>query len=317
MMPQSLIVSVSRKGSIYVAGQLNESWVSEKINMNWSEGDNSVLSVYQIPMLHSFLTIRQDAIDLIDLKARDIIHTFSSVKPYPSSVQCLYSIRRTSQSGSNSLGSFSLVYTERESGDCVLLTYSPRRQDEVLCMNIKKCPEDSINCSWNEATVQVYRTETPGKWQTLPIGVVVGVRKRPSPVIIANGNGHPGSNPSNSQIWRRSHSFVRANTPSNTEDNDIWEAWMLSAKGERATVTLGSDENGALSNGHLLVSSCGPMIGSGQRSIAVGMGNVIKVITVCSDRFNGEESSDDMAKAMSGRRRRPVTNRKRGYGHDK
>jgi hypothetical protein len=101
------------------------------------------------------------------------------------------------------------------------------------------------------------------------------------------------------------------------EDDDIWEAWMLASKGEKDTITLGSDENGGPSGGHLLVSSCGPMIRSGQRSIAVGMGNVVKVITVCSDRFNVEEGSDVLVKAMSGRRRKPASSRKRSYGHEK
>ncbi len=86
---------------------------------------------------------------------------------------------------------------------------------------------------------------------------------------------------------------------------------MLSAKGESTTVTLSSDEHGERSNGHLLVSSCGPMIRVGQRSIAVGMGNVVKIITVGHDRFNIGENSDDMAQAMSGRRRKLAAARKR------
>jgi hypothetical protein len=310
-MPQSLIVTASRKGSIHVATQLNGDWVSEKINTNWPEGGRSVLSIYPIPMLQSFLAIWQETIDLVDVEARTIIHTFSLVKPHAGSVQCFYSNRRTSQCGPKSLASFSLVYTERESGDCVLQTYSPRRQDEALCINVKKCPEDHIHCSWNNVIVQVHRTKVPGKWSTLPIGAVVGVRKRPSPAIISNGDGQLGARFPSSQIRRRSRSSIRADTPSSTEDDDIWEAWMLSAKGERDTVTLGSDENGGSSNGHLLVSSCGPIIRSGQRSIVVGMGNVVKVITVCGDRFSVEETSDDMVKAMSGRRRRLAGTRKR------
>lgn len=92
---------------------------------------------------------------------------------------------------------------------------------------------------------------------------------------------------------------------------------MLSAQGERTTVTLSMDEDDEPSNGHLLVSSCGPMVRVGQRSIAVGMGNVVKVITVGHERFNIEDTSDDMVKAMSGRRRRAAGVRNRSYGHDR
>jgi hypothetical protein len=276
-----------------------------------------VLSVYSIAMLRSFLAIRQDAIDLVDVETRTIINTFPLVKSHPSSVQCFYSIRRTAQCGSSTLASFSLVYTERESGDCILQTYTPRRQGEVLHMSAKKCSDDQIGCSWNDAIVQVHQIENPGKWHILPVGVIIGVRKRPSPAFISNGSSHNGPNLLNTSLRRRPGSLRRGHAPSKPEDDDIWEAWMLSAKGERTTITLSTDEDAEPSNGHLLVSSCGPMIRVGQRSIAVGMGNVIKVITVGHERFNIEETSDDMVKAMSGRRRRPAVARKRSYGHDR
>jgi hypothetical protein len=270
-----------------------------------------VLSVYPIPMLRSFLAIRQDAIDLIDVEARTIITTFTSVRSHPNSVQCFYSIRRTAQCGPNSLASFSLVYTERESGDCILQTYTPRPPCELLCMSTKKFLDDQMVCSWNDAIVQVHRIENPGKWHTLPIGVIIGVRKRPRPATISTGAGHIGSNLLSTNLRRRSSSMIPDQTPSKLEGDDIWEAWMLSAKGERSTVALSTDEDGEPSNGHLLVSSCGPMIKVGQRSIAVGMGNVVKVITVGHEIFNIEENSDDMIRAMSGRRRRPAVVRKK------
>jgi len=110
---------------------------------------------------------------------------------------------------------------------------------------------------------------------------------------------------------------MRDQAPSGQVDDDSWEAWMMSATCETTTTTLSTDEESERSNGHLLVSSCGPMIKVGQRSVAVGMGNVIKIITVSHERFNIEETSDDMAKAMSGRRRRPAVARKKSYGHDR
>jgi len=267
-----------------------------------------VLSVYPIPMLRSFLAIRQDAIDLIDVETRTIITTFASVRSHPSSVQCFYSIRRTAKRG---LASFSLVYTERESGDCILQTYTPRPPCELICMSAKNCLDDQTGCSWNDAIVQVHRIENPGKWHTLPVGVTIGVRKRPRLATVLTGAGYIGSNLLSTNLRRRSSSMMPSQTPCKLEDDDVWEAWMLSAKGERNAITLSTDEDGEPSNGHLLVSSCGPMIRVGQRSIAVGMGNVVKVITVGHEKFNIEENSDDMVKAMSGRRRRPAALKKR------
>jgi hypothetical protein len=311
MAPKSLIITASRKGSIYIATQLQDSWASEKLDSIWPEEQKAVLHIYFIPMLRSFLAIRQDAIDLLDVESRTVINTFSPVRAHPSSVQCIFSIRRTAQYGPNSLASFSLVYTERESGDCIHQTFSPPRQGEVLCISTKKCTDDQISCSWNEAIVQVHRIENPGKWSTLPVGVVIGVRKRPSPNLIANGDGYMRSSLPTSNLKRRPRSRMRGQTPFKPEDEDTWEAWMLSAKGERTTVTLSTEEEGERSNGHLLVSNCGPMIRVGQRSIAVGMGNVVKIITVGHDRFNIEVNSDDIVKAMSGRRRKQAAARKR------
>jgi hypothetical protein len=43
---------------------------------------------------------------------------------------------------------------------------------------------------------------------------------------------------------------------------------------------------------HLLVGSLGPIVKIGKRSIAVGLGNVVKVIMIGSERFDGQEESD-------------------------
>ena len=89
------------------------------------------------------------------------------------------------------------------------------------------------------------------------------------------------------------------------EIEDSWEVWSLSARGEKAVTPL----TGYNERGNLLVGSLGPLQKVGNRSIAVGLGNVIKVITVGHEKFDGESSNDDqafvgMVAAAASRRRR-------------
>jgi len=98
-----------------------------------------------------------------------------------------------------------------------------------------------------------------------------------------------------------------------SESEDFWEVWSLSSRGEKAVTPL----SGYNEKGNLLVGSLGPLQKVGNRSIAVGLGNVIKFITVGHDKFDGESSNDDqafvgMAAATASRRRRPGVGFRRG-----
>jgi hypothetical protein len=97
------------------------------------------------------------------------------------------------------------------------------------------------------------------------------------------------------------------------DKEDSWDVWMLSAKGEIMTTPLCAVESDCVCTGfnrHLLVTDCGPIIQVGQRSVAVGLGNVIKVITIGSERYV-DESSDGISPMIAGRRRRIAVPRKR------
>jgi len=82
-------------------------------------------------------------------------------------------------------------------------------------------------------------------------------------------------------------------------------------------MTILLDENNDSFNGYdhsLLVSNCGPITKIGQRSVGVGFGNVVKVITVGHERYDSaEELSGDATLAVAGRRRKPQGSGKRSY----
>lgn len=105
------------------------------------------------------------------------------------------------------------------------------------------------------------------------------------------------------------------------DDEDTWEVWSLSMRGERSTIPLNplpppppsnpssptspsshpfnSPSNtytqdhpyNNLTQDHLLIDTLGPLSKLGKRSIVVGLGNVIKVVTVGNERFDEDDGN--------------------------
>ena len=74
-------------------------------------------------------------------------------------------------------------------------------------------------------------------------------------------------------------------------DADMWEAWTLSTTGEfraRPLVPDDLDNVGEVSyEEDLFVAAPGPITRLGKRSIAVGFGNTVKIITLGKESFDG------------------------------
>lgn len=296
---------------------MDEKWISEDVNLCWPEEDKEVASVIPVPALRSFLSVRRYAVDLIDLQTRTILHTFGPLVSHQSTLRCFHTTKRKPNNGPTGIASFSLIYTDRQSGDCVVRTYMPRNAGEFMCIGPQKCSDDSTTCcAWADAVEQIHKVESPGQWEALPCGVVVGVRRRSSQrssssTLQVNTTGFPYST-----LRRRTNPLDRisqAKGGEEEEEEDTWETWMLSATGERITMPITDDENDQ-GGRHLFAPSCGPMTRIGRRSVAVGLGNVMKVITVGNERFDGaDDSSEDMTAAIASRRKRLLTPRKKSY----
>jgi hypothetical protein len=93
------------------------------------------------------------------------------------------------------------------------------------------------------------------------------------------------------------------------EEYDGWEVWSISARGERNTIQLSG-----MGHDHLLVGGLGPLEKVGKRSLVVGLGNVIKTITVGKEKFDGPDSGSDdgtFVGMTASRRKRTNVSRKR------
>ena len=269
------------------------------------ENDKEVRTVLPLPRIGLFLAMRENAVDLVHVKTHGILHTFEKLNMKPNTLECFHSVKRKRHCGLEGLASFSLAYTDRDSGDLILQTYLPKQEGDLICIGPKKCTTDLSCNSWTEARLHVYHVTNPGQWCSLPSGSVVGVRKRemPSRPSPSDSSSLALSITSGTSSLRR-RSAVPRPPSSLREELDIWEAWMISSKGERHTIPLYSEAEASRMDHQLFVTSCGPMTKVGQRSVALGFGNVIKIVTVGHERFDTvDDTSEDVTQAM-GRRKK-------------
>jgi hypothetical protein len=301
--PPARIITASKHGCVHVASRLEEGWVSKGVEVSDLLDDKRILSVLALPALSAFLAVRDHTVDLIDVDTNRVTHTFSTNSMKQDSLRCFHSTRRRPQCGSVGLASLALAYTSAESGECIMQSYLPQREGDTICFRDPFTPGSKTCCLWRETIESRYVIENPGQWEALQVGYLVGVRKVEVPQEITNKSRPVAI----SGLRRRGLDVSRPLSikthPAEIEDS--WEVWSLSARGEKAVTPL----SGYNERGNLLVGSLGPLQKVGNRSIAVGLGNVIKVITVGHEKFDGESSNDDqafvgMVAAAASRRRR-------------
>jgi len=161
------------------------------------------------------------------------------------------------------------------------------------------------------ASEAVHYVEPVGTWESTDALSVVGIRRcmqSPTPSTIAGmDESHSSADVevSASALKQRAlkqgkpetrRSFELAFTRSQPrdsadEDTDTWEAWALSTTGEFRSRPLVPDdfEDGAGGSyeDELFAATPGPITRLGKRSIAVGLGNRVKVIMLGKESFDG------------------------------
>ncbi|WYZ38923.1 hypothetical protein EsH8_III_000837 [Colletotrichum jinshuiense] len=299
---QLSILTASRKGCIHVAThQEDDTWDSQSLDIHSVE-DRDAHQVVPLSALGSFLIARSQTVDLVDAKTNSLLHTFQTEPIQPRSLRCFHSSRRKPQCGSVGLVSFGIAYNHAQSGDCIIQTYSCKEEGDVICFRNANLPP-SRSCSiWPDTIESKRQIRNPGTWEALPNGFLVGVRKE----VNDGGSSSGESSPTSTGGLRRRIYQRQDKRPSKSQDN--WEVWVASQMGTEEmyeTTPLYSDyEMGS----HLIISELGPMVKVGTASVAVGFGNIIKLITV------GHQHFEDLAEGETGeslhigsRRRKPAS----------
>jgi hypothetical protein len=303
------IIASSRSGSIHIASRLGPDWVSEEIQ--WSSKvphSHEATSILPLPALSSFLAVQRNTVELVDILTLQVTHVFATKPVKYDTLRYFHSVPRKGQCGSACLPYLALAYTNDEDGTCVVQTYLPRMEGNTVCFRCRSIPSGKP-CLSSEIVENAYGVENPGEWDVLSVGYVVGVHKI-EPSITREKAKMP--QPPVSGLRRRGD-FGRLLVDRNGESqDDQWEAWTLSLRGDKSTMKLSSDGD---MSAELLVSSLGPIEIIGKRSVAVTLGNVVKIVTVGDERYDNDDVTSPQdavfASTASGRKKRSSVGRKK------
>ncbi|EFX05629.1 sterol regulatory element-binding protein cleavage-activating protein [Grosmannia clavigera kw1407] len=339
------IIAASRNGCVYRMFRAGDEWISEgpKQQANRERSVHSVVALAQFP---AYLVVRTWSVDLVDLRTSNIIHTFRTTTAIKArSLRYLCSKRRQLQIGPPELSHFSLVYSSARTGHCLIQTYLPEQEGGSIALfsndGLTGIPasSDSSCCTWDRSRQVTRDIPNPGKWEALPNGCIVGVRRQGQAIpdgctgsLSHTASGHESAGRTDGSLRRRGLGALAGTVPatpttaaSTTKTStaatvpasgpDCWEAWSMwsmldnrdgDSAGSRGYVTqpLGGDHD------DLLVTEPGPIVQVGAGTVALGIGTSIKIITLGHERFG---SAADLLRAepevmragnASGRRRK-------------
>jgi hypothetical protein len=213
-----------------------------------------------------FALAATNCVYFVDAEEGEVLRTIQTEPMVPKSLQCVYSGHHASKTGSLEIASLRLCYVGIETGDCVLQTYIPTEDCESIYLRHPKDKTDGDACSNEPIKETKKRIKNPGAWHVLSDGSVVGIR-----LVIQKNNQVYNSNPG----LRRRHAVGQRNQYSFAN----WEVWATSPGDKpdlvecRPLFELGDESS------HLVVSTLGPKISVGLRSVAFAFGNVIKLVT--------------------------------------
>lgn len=195
--------------------------------------------------------------------------------------------------------SFSIAYTERESGMFIMHTFAPTKgRSRYICLRAERDRREKKCTGFEQVEETMHWMENVEGWEPTSLNLVAGIRRIDSHRDAESSDDHAYS----SRIERKG---LRQRRPKGKSlamaEEDEWEAWAMSFDGVISRYSL-ADMLGGDSDKGLLVSRTGPVTRIGQRSIAVGYGNAIKVLLVGNERYDDEDDCDDIA-ATSYRRR--------------
>ncbi|CAD6498671.1 BgTH12-04332 [Blumeria graminis f. sp. triticale] len=307
--PPLKIFSISKKGSIHQTSQTKTGWSSSCIEVPEPNIGEKFISILPVQNLSLLFGVRMSSVELIDLSNLTVVRTFPTKAIQRNSLRVFHSTRRRSQCGSPELCSLVIAYTCVDTGSCLMHIYLPQIEGDSICSSEYCQSRKCSNFVWRETREHQFEIENPGQWEALQSGYLIGIRKREARSQVKEDLPHT----LHADLRRRGIRFSRKfndNAPHSPPEQDLWEVWAISARGERYAQPL----CGPTEQDYLLIGSLGPMQVMGRYSVAVGLGNMVKVISVGKAKFDCDENlSDDAtfaAMAVTRRRRPNLSKRK-------
>jgi len=196
--------------------------------------------------------------------------------------------------------SFSIAYTERESGMFIMHTFAPTKgRSKYICLRAERDRREKKCTGFEQIEETMHWMENIEGWEPTSSNLVTGIRRIDSHHNAESSDDHAYSSGTEKPSLRQRRKKGKSLTVG--EEEDEWEAWTMSFDGVISRYSLADIPGGGSDKG-LLVSRTGPVTRVGQRSIAVGFGNAIKVLLVGNERYDDEDDYDDIATAPNRRR---------------
>ncbi|KAF2832957.1 hypothetical protein CC86DRAFT_337986 [Ophiobolus disseminans] len=316
------LVFVTKPGEVHISPlEGNDTSASEVVaglDPGPPPGSNpaKIKCIQGVPSLGLIFALRDEEAEIFDFNSRALIHSFQIGHFKPHSFRIMHPARRQCPCGAPAVHSLTIAYSEQDTDHMIMQTFtlddSPTSQ---LCLG-KPSDRDKFKCKGLDCAVQaVHYVEPAGVWESTTALSVVGIRKNnpsPTPSSTASGtnddyrSADPGalSSALKQSTRRRSvpNNLCMFNTSTITHpltsDTDTWEAWTLSSTGEfRCRPLLPDDleDPSAAFQDDLFVNSPGPITKLGKRSVAVGFGNTVKIITLGKESFQGLATNENGA----------------------
>jgi len=301
-------LTATRKGCVHRVTAEGDHWFSEEVTLPTISEKDHVQGVIAIPVFSAYIVVRNRSVDLLEFLTARRIFTFTSAERIQHrTFRISHSSRRHTQSGAAGLGCFKFAYISADTGACVIQTYLPKEEGDTICFFDETPQTNKHCCLWSEAKEVIRRISSPGTWELLPNGSIIGVR-RVAAKPLYNGNGEANRGGLRHRAGRRSSNTAPA--------RDKWEVWSLSQveQEERyetsplldSSAGIGGASGAGLTH-DLIISRLGPMVKVGTSSVAVGFGNLVKLISVGLERYRPADAGameKDMIHLSSARRRK-------------
>ncbi|KAF2735237.1 hypothetical protein EJ04DRAFT_492079 [Polyplosphaeria fusca] len=318
------LVFVNKSGEVHILPLREEGqWSSEVVaglDPGPPPGSNpsKIKCVYPVPNLGLIFAIRDEGVEIFDFNTRALVHQIQIGHAKPQTFRVLHSPRRSCPCGAPAVHSLTVAYTEQDTNHMIMQTFTiddtlssqiclGKSSDGAACTGVD-CAKEAVHC-----------VEPAGVWESTSVLSIVGVRKSsrfPIPSSTASGVDEDyyssegsalklrATNPCEPAAAGLSSSLPTFSSstlpPASPADFETWEAWTLSTTGEFRTRPLVEDEllddpvhAGQLEE-QLFVASAGPIVKLGKRSVAVGFGNMVKVLTLGKETFDGGTGGDDV-----------------------
>ncbi|KAK4238892.1 sterol regulatory element-binding protein cleavage-activating protein [Achaetomium macrosporum] len=288
------ILTASRKNCIHLVRQRGNEWSSTEVKLEGEKQAKDIHCLLPVPAISMYLIGRSQSVDLVDLDSSIIVHTFRTEMMQPRTLKHIC-VTRPQKRG---LASLILSYTSAETGDLVVHSYLPEAEADTLTSFTPVSPGSSTCSQWSRAKETIKHIANPGVWEALPSGSIVGVRRKQkqppsSPTVASFAFG--GLRRRTASSSPSSYSTSQTNSSPSRE----WEAWVLNrpdTKSDFETRPLDEPEpdvktSPGLGQYHrhrqnLMISELGPMVRLGTMSVAVGFGDVVKVVSVGHEHFD-------------------------------